>query len=190
MKRATDKCWLPSFCVVCNVYPPCTLRLPSVFLSSFFRLPSVFLLDYSDVLGFDVGAEGTEHFEVDEEHTLGTAFGFEEGAFVAVEETAYDFHAVTLFQFHFVGMKVGDVFLHLGGGVDEKIHLAGGHLQNLELAVLFLVAVGDERMEVLECIELAERCKYKDRVGNEGTLHDDLLPLDGRVGGSHGAIGA
>ena len=127
IERATDKCWSPFFCYA--------------------------LFDDSDVLGFDVGAEGAEHFEVDEEHAFGAAFGFEESAFVAVEEAADDFDAVTLFQFHFVGMEIGDVVLHLGGRVDEAFHLAGGHLQDSVFAVHLLVAIGDEGVGVLQGVQ-------------------------------------
>lgn len=148
------------------------------------------LFDDPDVLGFDVGAEGAEHFEVDEEHALSAAFGFEEGAFVAVEEASDDFDAVAFLQFHFVGMEVGDVVLHLGGGVDEEFHFAGGDLENLVFAVHLLVAVGDEGVGVLQGVELAERCIDKDDVGDEGTFHDDFLSLNGGVGGCHGAIDA
>ena len=143
------------------------------------------LFDDPDVLRFDVCAEGAEHFEVDEEHALGTAFGFEEGAFVAVEETADDFDAVAFLQFHFVGVEVDDVILHLGGGVDEEFHLSCGDLQDFELAIHFLVAVGDEGVEVLHGVELVEGSEHKDGVGDEGTFHNHFLSLNGQVGGSH-----
>lgn len=150
----------------------------------------LFLFDHPDILRFNVCSQCTEHFEVDEEHALGTAFGFEEGAFVAIEETTDDLDAVTLFQFHFVGMEVGDVVFHLGGGVDEAFHLAGGDLEDFVFAVQLLVAVGDEGVGVLHGVELAEGGIDEEGVGNEGTFHDDFLSLDGRVGGSHGAIDA
>ena len=172
---------------LCDISSP--FLLPSFSLPSPLLLPSYTLFDDSDVLGFDVGAEGAEHFEVDEEHALGTAFGFEEGAFVAVEEAADDLDAVSLLQFHFVGMEVGDVVLHLRGGVDEEFHFAGGDLEDLELAVHLLVAVGDEGVEVLDGVESAERGEDEDGVGDEGAFHDDFLSLYGHVGGSHGTIG-
>ena len=135
-------------------------------------------------------AKSAEHFEVDEEHALGTAFGFEEGAFVAVEEATDDFDAVTLSQFHFVGMEIGDVVLHLSGGIDEKFHFSGGNLQDSVFAVHLLVAVGDEGVKIFHGVELAERREHKDGVGDKWTFHNHFLPLDGRVGGSHRAIGA
>ena len=87
-------------------------------------------------------------------------------------------------------MEVGDVVLHLGGGVDEAFHLAGGDLENFVFAVQLLVAVGDERVGILHGVELAEGGIDEEGVGNEGTFHEDFLSLDGRVGGSHGAIDA
>ena len=98
-------------------------------------------------------AKSAEHFEVDEEHALGTAFGFKESAFVAVEEAADDFDAVALSQFHFVGMEIGDVVLHLGGRVDEAFHLAGGHLQDSVFPVHLLVAIGDEGVGVFQGVQ-------------------------------------
>ena len=159
-------------------------------LYAFKRMAAVFLFDHPDVFWFNMGAEGTEHFEVDEEHAFGTAFGFEEGAFIAIEEATDDFDTVTLLEFHFVRMEVGDVVLHLGGGVDEAFHFAGGDLEDFVFAIQLLVAVGDERVGVLHGIELAERGIDKEGVGDEWTLHNDFLPLNGRVGGCHGTIDA
>ena len=165
-------------------------------ISSSFLLPSIslppcyFLFDDSDVFGFNVCAQCAEHFEVDEEHAFGSAFGFEEGAFVAVEEATDDLDAVALFQFHFIGTEVGDVVLHLGRGVDEAFHFAGGHLENLEFAVQLLVAVGDEGVLVLQRIHLAEGGEDEDGVGDDRTFHNHLFAVDGCVCGSHGAVGA
>ena len=129
-----------------------------------------------------------EHFEVDEEHAFGSAFSFEEGAFVSIKESADDSDAVALFQFHFLWMEVGDVVLHFGGGVDEEFHLARGNLENLEFAVHFLVAVGDEGVLVLQRIDSAERGEDKDSVGDERTLDDLLLAMNGRIRGCHGTV--
>ncbi len=49
-------------------------------------------------------------------------------------------------------MEIGDVGLHLGGGVDEKFHLTCGHLQDFEFAIHLLVAVGDEGIGVFQRI--------------------------------------
>ena len=147
-----------------------------------------FLFDYSDILRFDMCSDCAEHFEVDEEHAFGSAFSFEEGAFVSIKESADDSDAVALFQFHFLWMEVGDVVLHFGGGVDEKFHLARGNLENLEFAVHFLVAVGDEGVLVLQRIDSAERGEDKDGVGDERTLYNLLLAMNGRVRGGHGTV--
>ena len=133
-------------------------------------------------------ADCAEHFKIDKEHAFGSAFSFEEGAFVTVEETPDDSDAVALFQFHFFGMEVGDVVLHFGGGIDKKFHFTCGNLENLEFAVHFFVAVGDEGVLVLQRIDSAERGEDKDSVGDERTLDNLLLAMNGRVRGGHRTV--
>ena len=86
-------------------------------------------------------------------------------------------------------MEVSDVVLHLGGGIDEKFHFSGRNLQDSVFAVHLLVAIGDEGVGILQGVQSAKRRKDKDCVGDEGTFHNHLLPLEGRVGGGHRAIG-
>lgn len=76
-------------------------------------------------------AERTEHFEVDEKHALGSAFGLEKNAFLSVEDAADDTHPVSLVEVDLVGTEILYVRLHLGGCVNETLHLIVGHMENL-----------------------------------------------------------
>ena len=141
----------------------------------------LFLFDDPHILWLNVGAQCTKHLEVDEEHTFGTAFGFQESAFITVKQTTDDAHSVTLVQFYLFRMEIGDVILHLCGRFDESFHLAGGHLQDFILTLHLLIGVSDERVRVADGVQLAEWSKGKQRVGNQGAFHDGLFPVDGHI---------
>ena len=86
-------------------------------------------------------------------------------------------------------MEIGDVGLHLGGGVNEQFHLTCGYLQDFEFAIYLLVAISDEGISVFQRVQLAERGIDKDCIGDEGAFYNHLLALNGCISGSHRTIG-
>lgn len=145
------------------------------------HLPVTSSLYDSYKLGCDMCAKGTEHLEVDKEHALGSAFGLEEDAFLAVKDAAHDEHSVSFLQLYLVGTEIVDVGLHLCGCIYEAFHLLFWDMEYLVGFAILGVAVGDEAVEFFYGIDDGEGRIDKDGVGNEGTLCDDFLAVQGGV---------